>query len=329
MLIKRANKYFIAIILSTLCFYVWIAKISLSPTLPIAGDEPIFYSNQCHHDLRLTILHAINQATTSLHMVMFGLSDPSIISSIRKHIDKGMDISLYYDKRSSSHLSFPQRISHGVKSSGLLHQKILVLDKKRVFLGSANMTKSSLSMHDNLVIGLFSPDISNFLISHTPHSSGNIRTMVGGQDVELWLLPDIKNKALNGLKSLIHHATTSIHLVMFTLTHPILLEELIKSKKKGVNVSVTIDYQSSLGASAKAIEKLKSENIKVTVSTGMQLLHHKYAYIDDRILITGSANWTKAAFLKNKDCFVILYNLTRKQKKFMNKLEKVIALETK
>ena len=52
----------------------------------------------------------------------------------------------------------------------------------------------------------------------------------------------------------------------------------------------------------------------------LQLLHHKFILIDDQTLLVGSANWTKAAFYKNSDCFLILHNLTDDQKTFMNRL---------
>jgi phosphatidylserine/phosphatidylglycerophosphate/cardiolipin synthase-like enzyme len=115
---------------------------------------------------------------------------------------------------------------------------------------------------------------------------------------------------------------------MFTFTHPILTETLIKAKKRGVDVKVAIDFESKKGASNKTIERLKNENIAIFFNPDSKLCHHKYILLDNKTLICGSANWTKSAFNKNFDCFLILYNLDDKQKKFMTKLWKTIQLES-
>lgn len=201
-----------------------------------------------------------------------------------------------------------------------MHQKILILDNETVFIGSANMTSASLRMHDNLVIGLVSRPVANFLREHEPYDHGYLKTMVGGQEMEIWLLPDPRGKALTELRKKIRAAHKSIQIALFTFTHPGLVEEVIDAHKRGVHVSIVIDMHSGLGASSKIVEKLRAEGVPVHLSRGIQLLHHKFIYIDEKTLITGSANWTKAAFYKNSDLILALHHLNEEQKKFMNRL---------
>lgn len=326
-LIKPSRKVFFTFIaLSCIFIYIWSI---LSPPLPKESQPIIFYSNQRHADLRLTMLKAIRQAQKSLHMIMFGLSDNPIINAILQKQAEDLSVKIFYDKRSSPKLPFPKTMLTPVKTGGLLHQKILVLDEKRVFIGSANMTASSLSMHDNLIIGLYSPQIAKFLINKTPHESGHMITHINGQPIELWLLPDTNGQAIHAIKNLLRAATHSIHIAMFTLTHRSLVDEIIKAHKRGVRVNLFLDFQSSIHASKKMYDKLRRSGVNIKVSKGPQLLHHKYAYIDNKILISGSTNWTKSAFKRNKDCFCILYDLTRSQKKFMSDLVKIMDYESK
>ncbi|NBP21731.1 MAG: hypothetical protein EBV36_07585 [Burkholderiaceae bacterium] len=105
--------------------------------------------------------------------------------------------------------------------------------------------------------------------------------------------------------------------------------ELITAKKRGVDISIVVDMHSGLGASAKMVAELKNAGIKILLSQGVQLLHHKFVYIDGQTLITGSANWTKAAFTKNSDCLIILHNLSQEQKTFMNRLWRRIETTAK
>ena len=46
--------------------------------------------------------------------------------------------------------------------------------------------------------------------------------------------------------------------------------------------------------------------------------------VDEKILVNGSANWTRSAFSRNGDCFLILHDLDDEQRKKMKKLWHVI-----
>ncbi len=253
---------------------------------------------------------------------MFGLTDRPILSALSKKIREATPTTIYYDSTGSPKIAHYLQGGdlHPIKNGGLMHQKILILDQEMVFIGSANMTTASLRMHDNLVVGFVSQAVAKFLLDHEPYSSGYFKTMVGEQEIELWLLPDPRGSALTELRKKIRNAERSIRVALFTFTHQGLVEELISAHNRGVSVSVVVDMHSGFGASAKVIEKLKRADIPIYLSRGVQLLHHKFIYIDEETLITGSANWTKAAFYKNSDIIISLQNLSISQKTFMNQL---------
>ncbi len=310
-------------VLCSVCvFCIWLIWNSLTPTLPKLSDPPKLYSNPSREDLRLTILSSIKKAKSSVFLCMFGLSDPSILKGLSDKIRQHVPVAIYYDTQGSPDVRKMLQGAeiHPVNLSGIMHQKILILDEEMVFLGSTNFTTQSLKMHDNLVIGLSSQKVARFLKEKVPHASGYLRCLVGGQDVELWLLPDLKGHALTDLKKKIRTATKSLRIALFTLTHNVLIEEIIQAKKRGVDVTVLLDMHSSLGASSSAVKTLQKEGVRVVCSQGVQLMHHKFVYIDERTLVTGSANWTKAAFSKNSDCLLVLHNLSPTQRTFMNRL---------
>jgi cardiolipin synthase A/B len=326
--IKKKKVIFLISFLFLIFSYSFVVFKSLYPSLPKPGDYPVFYSNRAHQNLKYTIVKAIKGAKSSLFLVSFGLSDLSIIANLEKKAQKNLNMRIFYDKRSSPDIDLSNKQAFPIKTTGLLHQKILVVDNKLVFLGSANFTKSSLLMHDNLIIGFYSPDMAKFILSTAPFSSGYHKSLVGGQQVELFLLPDKQNKAISKLRKLIRSSTRSIKVAMFTLTHPILIDELVKAKKRHIDVKVYIDQTSGSGASKKAIERLKNAHITTKLCKSNKLFHHKYICIDDNMLICGSANWTKSAFEKNYDLFFILYNLSKPQSKQLNALWKYASLET-
>lgn len=325
----RKSKYlFIFLVLIVIAFYVNIIVSSVSPNLPRPGQRPILYSNQMRQDLKMTCFKAIKKAKNTIQLVMFGLTDPNIIAILNKKSEENIKLKIFCDDSCPNYLDIKPNQLYRIKGRGLMHQKILIIDDSLVFLGSANFTTSSLVMHDNLIVGFFSPQVAKFLSDKAPLSPGNMTTMIGGQLVDVWLLPDLQNKALFKMVELIDSSTNSIEIAMFTFTHTILTEALIRAKKRGVNVKIAIDFQSKKGASSKVVEKLQKENIDILYNHDIKLCHHKYILLDNKTLVCGSANWTKSAFTKNYDCFLILYNLDETQKKFMHKLWKTIEIES-
>lgn len=310
-----------------LCGYVLLVFKTFNIPKPSPGEPTFLYSNQCQQDLRLIIFQALRNAKKSIFIVMFGLGDKTVIDILQTKIKERCQVDVYYDKKANPLLTLDKESLHPIQKNGLMHQKIIIIDDEMVFMGSANLTSSSLAMHDNLVIGLHNRDLAKFLKSKAPLKPGFYQGMTGGQQIEVWLLPDKRYKALSHLRSLIRGARTKIQIAMFTFTHPVLVEELIKAKKRNVQIDIALDYKSAMGASSGVIKRLKTAGINIFFNQGPELLHHKYMCIDSRHLILGSANWTKSAFTKNQDCFLVLYNLTQSQKDFMDKLNRIIELE--
>lgn len=322
---KKKSPFFFLSLFALFC--IWLVWNALNPTLPSSEDPPRLYSNQCKQDLSLVLLESLRRSTRSIYLVMFGLNDPAILRLLHEKSKQGVDVLIHYDSKGSPNLHqvLPYCRTHPIYQTGFMHHKIVILDDNTVFLGSANMTTHSLRMHDNLVIGMQHQKIASFLKEQTPQGQGHLHTLIGGQEIDLWVLPDPKGHALYELKKQIRSARRSIRAALFTFTHPVLLDELIAAHHRGIDVTLVIDMHSGLGASAKNVAGLKKAGIRVLFSGGIQLMHHKFVYIDEKILIAGSANWTKAAFAHNGDCIVMLHPLILEQKTFMNHLWKRIV----
>ncbi|MGH2611481.1 MAG: phospholipase D-like domain-containing protein, partial [Rhabdochlamydiaceae bacterium] len=82
------------------------------------------------------------------------------------------------------------------------------------------------------------------------------------------------------------------------------------------------------GASKKAVQKLSSAGIEIFLSSGLPLLHHKWAYIDHKELILGSTNWTEAAFRKNEDVLLFLKPLSKPVQSQIESIISAIQMES-
>jgi phosphatidylserine/phosphatidylglycerophosphate/cardiolipin synthase-like enzyme len=319
-------------------FFAWIQQPIQTIHPPEAGTPAALYSNQTRHDLRQAMVTAINDAKESIMLIMFALTDTHVIDALRKKSEEGVSVHVVCDAKASPYIE--KKLGPKVKTirrfgQGLMHQKILVIDKKQTWIGSANMTTESLHMHGNLVTAIHSAQFAQSVISkgQTLHEEGKDGAFaheefnIGGQPIELWFLPD-NPKAVSHLKTLIESAKKTLRVAMFTFTRQDLAHAVISAAKRGVKAEVVIDNSSGKGTSAKIVDLLKKNGIPTALSQGKALLHHKFAYIDDSTLINGSANWTKAAFSQNDDCFIVLHNLTDDQKKEMDALWNAIKTES-
>ncbi len=322
------SQYKLQLLIGGLCaFFIWMVVAATRATLPDADHTLLFYSNQTRHDIKLTLSQALKSARKSIFLSVYGITDPQILDLLGQ---KSKDVSIFveYDPTASLNLKkiLPSTVKiQPIKSRGLMHRKILLIDDATVFLSSANLTPASLRHHDNLVLGIHCPPLARYLQDPgTPSYCFELNE----QRAEFFLLPDPEMQGLKRLLSCIEQAKNKICIAMFTLTHPDIKEALIEAKMRGVNVMVAVDFYTARGASKKALADLDQADIPILLSQGRELLHHKWAVIDDEILITGSANWTRAAFTKNHDFIFFLFPLDEKQKKFLHRLWEVIDVES-
>lgn len=300
----------------------------LSYPIPSIKNPLLFFCNQSRKDIKRSFLTALQSAKNRIWISVYALTDKEIIAWLNKKADDDLIVELLIDKKQlklvQSKLSNKIKITT-VKQKGLMHQKIFVIDDL-CFLGSTNLTTSSLRMHDNLMIGLYSPLFASYLISQintiNPHSLFD-----PSHNFEFYPLPSVI--ALQRVIELINRAQTSIQVAMFTFTHKEIAEALVEAQKRGVQVKVILDTLSSKGASKQIAEFLKKEQLFVATNRGSQLMHHKMAWIDNEILILGSTNWTKSAFLKNQDGLLVLPIQKQREKKFISKLFENLKWESR
>ena len=131
---------------------------------------------------------------------------------------------------------------------------------------------------------------------------------------------DISNrKYFPAVKKLIQEAgkeiKISIYYISFTSKGPVseLLSELVKAKKRGVDIEIVLDWDSTPEVlnrddmkNVKAFSFLKQNGIKVFYDDNKALNHSKYLIIDREILVVGSHNWSTSAFDFNHESTLLV-----------------------
>jgi len=319
--------------------FYWLTGHLTKPRLPQSEEAPLLYANQVEKDLAQSLTQAIAGAKKSVVLLVYTLTDQRIIQALNKKAAEGVDVEVVVDGRASPYAD--RKLSKDIKllkrfSDGLMHLKVLVIDESQVFIGSANMTSDSLHMHGNLVTALVNPALAQYILQKARSmpvdglgKAFRKETFTfGNQQLEIWFLPDNPD-AIHRLKQLMREAKKSIQIAMFTWTRRDLAQEVVDAKKRGVNVQVVLDHYAGKGAGAAILKILTQNDIDVRMSQGGALLHHKCMVVDGETLVNGSANWTKAAFTQNDDCFIVLHNLTEEQRKTLENLWQVLRNESR
>lgn len=274
------------------------------------------------------LIKALSKSTKSIYIQTYDLKDKSIIALLNQKAKQGVTISIITDKK---HLTYAtKRLSSSIdiqkgNCSGLMHQKVLIIDEKLSFLGSQNLTSTSLSMHGNIMLGIQDEKLSRSLIQvhqqmldkdkNVARNLGNIVIDQG----QIYFHPRKNIDSIDAITDIIQSAKKSIKVAMFTFTHQALSSSIVNAHNRGIKTSVIIDKNTTYGASKKIINYLLENKVRTLASTGVELFHYKMAVIDDQTLIMGSLNWTRSGFKKNAE-FIMIYELSKKQSKYFKKL---------
>jgi len=107
----------------------------------------------------------------------------------------------------------------------------------------------------------------------------------------------------------ISKAQKQILVAVFSFTNMRIAKALVEAKNRGVKVYVITDEgQGESKYGRKVLDFLASHGVKVKIKRGSKggLMHHKYAVIDGKIVLTGSYNWTYSAEKRNDENLVAI-----------------------
>jgi len=103
----------------------------------------------------------------------------------------------------------------------------------------------------------------------------------------------------------INQAEAFINIAMYIFTDKEIALPLIKARERGVKVRLYLD-QDQVDYKYSQSRFLVQKGIKTRISTNNYIMHNKFAIIDNRILLTGSYNWTFSANHRNDENLMII-----------------------
>ncbi|MCB1111526.1 MAG: hypothetical protein H7A37_08855 [Chlamydiales bacterium] len=306
--------------------------------LPEFQERPVLYSSHDRYDngngidtpLSCTLEKAIEGAESSILLMTFTCTDPKILALLNKKAMEGVSVHILADKKSNIPLARRLRPMIDIvtrdSGDGHFHHKVMVIDRKYVWIGSGNFTIDGLRKVPTLAVGVYSPEFAALLereASYVHWQNRRLEVSHGdgrfdGQRMELYLMPHydplwsnpitkaMNDRALDKMLALIRGAKTRIRISMHVWTYRDLAQAVVEAHERGVNVDVVTAMPNE-----QAVAMMAEAGIPVMVNKNM---HHKWMLIDDHILVNGSPNFSLSAFSRNDESFVVLYDLDQKQR---------------
>lgn len=99
-------------------------------------------------------------------------------------------------------------------------------------------------------------------------------------------------------------AKSEVRMMAYAFTSKPILEALTAAKARGVDVQAVLDWKASLEASSLDAELAVS--VPVRLDRKHPIMHDKVMVIDERVIVTGSFNFTSAAENHNAENLLIL-----------------------
>lgn len=105
----------------------------------------------------------------------------------------------------------------------------------------------------------------------------------------------------------IQKAQSTIKICVFTISDNEISNHVINAHKKGIDVTIITD-DDKIKDKGSDIKLLFREGIEIRTDDSPSHMHHKFALIDNQILITGSFNWTRSASERNQENVIVTDN---------------------
>ena len=268
----------------------------------------------------------IRSARYSVDMAIYQLALPAIVQALIDVSRKGVKVRVVTDiddvlDNPRENKAFLELKRNGIpvvggNTSGIMHNKFVVVDGQAVWTGSWNFTQNDTTRYDNNSILIYSPELAhNYLVTFNKmfeekkfgpdRKPGGTtpRITIGGIPVENYFAPEDEVGAK--ITEKLEKATSSVYFMAFSFTDDRMGKVLREKARKGVTVKGVFE---TTGSETKYSEfgALLKAGIDVRQDGNPYLMHHKVFIIDEKIVITGSFNFSAGADESNDENIVIL-----------------------
>ncbi|GGF01010.1 phospholipase D-like domain-containing protein [Hymenobacter cavernae] len=114
---------------------------------------------------------------------------------------------------------------------------------------------------------------------------------------------------LDAILAFINHAAHRLDVCVFTISDDRIAEALLAAHRRGAAIRLLTDND-KLHDQGSDIKSLQAAGVPVRIDRTPNHMHHKFAVADNRVVLTGSYNWTRSAALANLENLLVTDDAT-------------------
>jgi phosphatidylserine/phosphatidylglycerophosphate/cardiolipin synthase-like enzyme len=276
------------------------------------------------------LIEKINAAQTSIHIASFEFDLTPVAQALIAAKQRGVDVRWVTDDENGlgadeepGHGQFAMLQEAGIEvrsddRTALMHNKFWIFDGEIVWTGSTNITKNGIFKQDNNTIVVQSRELAtiyerefqemwNGQFGPTSPSTldQQIVTVDGTRIVVVFTSEDPALE--NAIIPIVNSAKESIRFLAFSFTDYPLADAMSQRFKAGVDVKGVFETVGS-ETDAAELRTLMCRNVPVKQDGNPAFLHDKVIIVDERIVITGSLNFSTNAEESNDENVMIIDN---------------------
>jgi phosphatidylserine/phosphatidylglycerophosphate/cardiolipin synthase-like enzyme len=267
---------------------------------------------------------AIDAARISVDMAAYSLSLDSIRYALIHAQERGVRVRLVMESDNMGSYVPQSLINAGIpiigdRREGLMHDKFVVIDRSEVWTGSMNFTTSGTYEDNNNLVRIRSTKVAedytvefeemfddDFFGPDAVAATPNPILTVDGTQLEVYFSPD--DGIAKRVMELLRGAQHSIYFMAYSFTADDFGDIIRRKEKDGLTVFGVMEADQVSSNEGTEFDPFHAAEMKVFKDGNPGQMHHKVFIIDEKIVITGSYNFSASAERTNDENMAIFFD---------------------
>lgn len=272
----------------------------------------------------IPLARAIDNARISVDVAVYSMNLNSIRDALLAANRRGVQVRIVMESDNLER-DVPRQLAEkgipiiGDRREGLMHNKFVIIDRSEVWIGSMNFTITGAYEDNNNLVRIRSTQVAeNYLaefnemfeddffgpevLPNTPHP----QLTIDGVPLEVYFSPD--DGVAARLVKLLRGAETSIYFMAYSMTADDFGDIIRQKAKDGLRVFGVMDESQVKSNQGGEFDSFQQAGLRVYKDGNAGQMHHKVIIIDEKIVITGSYNFSANAERTNDENVVIFFD---------------------
>lgn len=310
MSLLRKNLLVLVLLLFVYSWYFLSHSIPTQKSISVSGESANVSLSIEPQAGRSVILDEINSAKSEILVEVYLLSDKTIIGALKDAKAKGISVDVMLEEHpfgggNLNNTTEKELVSAGISvewsnpAFSLTHEKAIIIDGKKAFILSQNLTSSSFSK--NREYDILDTNVKDVEEIRTIFINDWQRKSFTQSSPNLVISPNSSRKTLT---SLIQNSTKSIDIEIEDIEDRDIIS-LLSSKAKTIPVRLIVPTLSQINSNSTALLALQKEGVLIK-TLASPYMHAKLILSDNTKAFVGSVNLSTQSLDKNRELGIIL-----------------------